>query len=86
MEKIISSENFPLSIVFCHKIPSCTKPKEGDFCLTKLSNSGDVLWQQIDGEFGVGERIVDMVLVEGTNSNEPILACGCDISTVIFQQ
>jgi hypothetical protein len=48
----------------------------GDFCLIKLSNSGDLLWKQINGDFLYGEAIVDMELNVGVNSNESIIACG----------
>lgn len=49
---------------------------KGDFCLMKLSNTGELLWKQVDGDFLYGESIVDMELVDGGTSNESIVACG----------
>ena len=50
--------------------------ESGDFCLIKLSSSGELLWQLIEGEVTVGERIVDMILTEGPDSKESIVALG----------
>jgi hypothetical protein len=48
----------------------------GDACIVKLNNSGEILWYTTAGEVTVGERILDMVLVEGPNSTEAIVAFG----------
>ena len=51
----------------------------GDFCLTKLSNSGELLWQQQHGDPVAGEIIQDMKLVDGNNSTDSIIACGLTV-------
>ncbi|MFX0017053.1 MAG: hypothetical protein ACFFB2_01590 [Promethearchaeota archaeon] len=48
----------------------------GDFCLTKLSSSGEILWQQKHGDRIAGETIVDMRFINGVNSNDTIGVCG----------
>ncbi len=46
----------------------------GDMCIVRLNSSGNVLGYITYGEVTRGERIVDMVLTEGVDSHEDIVA------------
>ncbi|MFX0087513.1 MAG: hypothetical protein ACFFAU_17820 [Candidatus Hodarchaeota archaeon] len=48
--------------------------EKGDMCIVRLNNTGDIQGYITYGNLSRGERIVDMVLVEGSNSSEAIVA------------
>ncbi|MHA2092478.1 MAG: hypothetical protein ACW98K_16645 [Candidatus Kariarchaeaceae archaeon] len=48
----------------------------GDMCILRLNSTGNIQVYMIYGEELKGERIVDMVLVEGPESSEAIVAFG----------
>ena len=48
--------------------------EKGDMCIVRLNNTGTIQGYITYGLISRGERIVDMVLVEGSNSSEDIVA------------
>jgi hypothetical protein len=48
--------------------------EKGDMCIVRLNNTGDIQGYITYGQVSRGERIVDMVLVEGSDSSEAIVA------------
>ncbi|MHA1978696.1 MAG: hypothetical protein ACW98I_17470 [Candidatus Hodarchaeales archaeon] len=48
----------------------------GDMCIFRLNSTGGVLGNLTYGDEARGERILDMVLTEGSNSGEAIIAFG----------